>query len=550
MKSSFAIAFLLLMARAFGQSLPTASDTAAINALNREALAAYLSNPEKTDRLSATARRWADSVGYSLGLADSYYGLSLIAKLKADDGDELNYHMQALPLYQSLNELDRVARTLTAIGVVYANKGDLESAAGFYIRGLTTYKKVGDRSGEAATYRKMGNLELDRRQFDKAREAYVNSLNVERRLGDDEGIANSLNNIGVAYYEEGRFADALPYYMQALEIIRKINNLNRLPAAYHNIARVYFAQGNYDKALELGLLDLPLARSQKIRPAIIEATLLLSEVYAKKGDHKKSLEYLQLHNRIKDSIYREDNAAQFARLNAVYKTEEKERELKLLTKEHELVQFRQTMLFVALVVLTVAGAIVIYLLRKQIRAKQEIIRKNAALHEAQLGLTKAELENKQLAEKQLQDDLEFRHKELLTYTLNLVQKNTVMQHLRDGIHELLGSTDSDSKLKMGKLIKAIDYSLESEKDWDEFRMYFEKVHTSFFDNLKTHFPDLTQSDLKLCALISLNLSMKEIAELLGISTESVKMARHRLRKKLELATEENLGEFIVSFKKA
>jgi len=51
-----------------------------------------------------------------------------------------------------------------------------------------------------------------------------------------------------------------------------------------------------------------------------------------------------------------------------------------------------------------------------------------------------------------------------------------------------------------------------------------------------------------CALISLNLSMKEMAELMGISPESVKMARHRLRKKLNLATEENLSDFVASFK--
>ncbi len=79
-------------------------------------------------------------------------------------------------------------------------------------------------------------------------------------------------------------------------------------------------------------------------------------------------------------------------------------------------------------------------------------------------------------------------------------------------------------------------------------MYFEKVNSSFFQRLKNQFPDLTQSDLKLCALISLNLSMKEMAELMGISPESVKMARHRLRKKLNLVTEENLTEFLASFK--
>ena len=126
----------------------------------------------------------------------------------------------------------------------------------------------------------------------------------------------------------------------------------------------------------------------------------------------------------------------------------------------------------------------------------------------------------------------------------------LMENIRESIQDVMSATDKDSKIQLPKLIKLIDYSLESEKDWDEFKMYFEKVHSSFFENMKQHFPDLSQSDLKLCALISLNLSMKEMAELMGISPESVKMARHRLRKKLDIASDENLVDFLANFKTA
>jgi DNA-binding CsgD family transcriptional regulator len=194
------------------------------------------------------------------------------------------------------------------------------------------------------------------------------------------------------------------------------------------------------------------------------------------------------------------------------------------------------------------GFIIVYYQRKNILNKKALLQKTHEAYQTQQALTSVELENKKLAEIQLNADLEFRHKELLTYTLNLVQKNTILESVREAVHELMSSTDKDSNLKITKLIKTIDYSLETEKDWDEFRMYFEKVHSSFFDNLKAQYPDLSQSDLKLCALISLNLSMKEMAELIGISPESVKMARHRLRKKLDIVTEENLSEYLATFK--
>jgi hypothetical protein len=141
--------------------------------------------------------------------------------------------------------------------------------------------------------------------------------------------------------------------------------------------------------------------------------------------------------------------------------------------------FRQKITYAGLAFAMFVGGIIIYYQRKNIRDKKKLLEKNRQISETQQALLKVELENKQLSEKQLQYDLEFRHKELLTYTLNLVQKNTVMQNVREGINELLPSTDKENKVKISKLLKVIDYSLESEKDWDEFRMYFEKVHSSF-----------------------------------------------------------------------
>ncbi len=76
---------------------------------------------------------------------------------------------------------------------------------------------------------------------------------------------------------------------------------------------------------------------------------------------------------------------------------------------------------------------------------------------------------------------------------------------------------------------------------------FEELHEGFFYKLKQHFPDLGNAELKLCALLRLNMNMKESSRVLGISSDSVKTARSRLRKKLGLNTEDNLVDFLISF---
>lgn len=78
----------------------------------------------------------------------------------------------------------------------------------------------------------------------------------------------------------------------------------------------------------------------------------------------------------------------------------------------------------------------------------------------------------------------------------------------------------------------------------QLQCLFESINKNFYAKIKAAFPEVSANDLKICALIKLNLSIKEMAGILNISPDSVKTARYRLRKKLQLVTEENLAEFI------
>src|SRR5699024_7119713 len=95
----------------------------------------------------------------------------------------------------------------------------------------------------------------------------------------------------------------------------------------------------------------------------------------------------------------------------------------------------------------------------------------------------------------------------------------------------------------------VDYSFSLDQDWEQFRLYFEEVHTGFLDALKKQYPELTANELRLSALVKLSLTSKEIATILGITPDSVKTARYRLRKKLGMKTEENLTEFMMNIEK-
>lgn len=181
---------------------------------------------------------------------------------------------------------------------------------------------------------------------------------------------------------------------------------------------------------------------------------------------------------------------------------------------------------------------------KLIRQKEELIEKNNAVFQSQKALSEADLNYLHLKEKQLQDQIEYRNKQITTHTLNIIQKNEMLKDLRDELESIIKTPDGVSHNQLRKMQKLIDESFRLDKDWEEFKLYFEQIYTGFYAKLKINYPDLTNQELRHCALIRLNLSNTECASILGISPNSVKVTRTRLRKKLNLQNH-SLTDFVM-----
>ncbi len=147
-------------------------------------------------------------------------------------------------------------------------------------------------------------------------------------------------------------------------------------------------------------------------------------------------------------------------------------------------------------------------------------------------------------------EAELRHKnvELANHTMNLVNKNDLLMNIKSSIKALkrdLGPRFPNYYYR--QLLKTIDKHISSEDEWNTFEAHFDQIHQNFFKRLMENYPELTQSDLKLCAYLRMNLSTKEIAPLLNISIRGVEARRYRLRKRLNLDHDANLVEFLLQF---
>ncbi|MEH0154056.1 two-component regulator propeller domain-containing protein [Limibacter armeniacum] len=162
----------------------------------------------------------------------------------------------------------------------------------------------------------------------------------------------------------------------------------------------------------------------------------------------------------------------------------------------------------------------------------------------QVRLLEAEHENAELMQQQLKEQLLFKQKELTSHTLHTIHKNELLKKLSDTIKASLKKPEGNSHKELQRLIREIDASFELDRDWGKFHDLFSEVHRNFIRALQQQYPNLTNANQKLCYLYRMQLSSQEIAHTLGISINSVKVARHRLRKKLGLNEDESLRGFL------
>lgn len=481
----------------------------------------------------ALNRAMEDTVGILSYLSD----MGSIYRKQSNYDRALEYYFESLDLCEAIGLERGIGANLTSIGLVYFEMEEHDKALEFYTEALAISKERGDKTSLAVNYNNIGLLHGDEGRYDRALENHFKALKLRRELGYTIEIANSLNNIGRMYMQQERYGEAVDYLRQAYKV-NDGNDPELTTIIHENLAKTYRSAGQLDSALVHARKTVELSEEFGTKLGVRVGFELLTDIHRKRGELEKALVAQQQLMAVKDSILNAEKTRQINELQTKYETEKKEKEIALLEKEKQ----RQALLRNAFL----AGLILVGIIGLLVYNRQRLkIRKN-----------RAELENRRLQEQRLQQDLEFRNRQLTTHTLHLVQKNGTMLELKEKIGELRHAGNSNGEGEgentsmnlnraLQKLEHLVDYSFHLDEDWEQFRLCFEEVHPGFFDELREKYPELTPNELRLAALARLNLSVKEIAAVMGITPDSVKTARYRLRKKLDMETEENLTEFMM-----
>ena len=191
-----------------------------------------------------------------------------------------------------------------------------------------------------------------------------------------------------------------------------------------------------------------------------------------------------------------------------------------------------------------------YLLHKRkINKEQKLLQQKFENEQQEILKIKTVENNRRIFElrnESLKNEIKLKSKQLANTAMALVKKNEALLDIKKEL--LLHKNSFNNPFSFKKIQKRIDYSIGHEDEWAVFEHNFNQVHEAFFNQLKEQFPKLTHKDLKICAYIKMNLTTKEIAPLLNISTRGVETHRYRLKRKLNLDNDNSLASYLRNFK--
>ncbi len=220
-------------------------------------------------------------------LAAIYHHLGILKANKGEVEEAIALYNQSLEIDERIGNVQDKAATLHQMGIIYANKEEVEKAIAFYNQSLeidALDERIGNVQGKAATLHCLGNLYANKGDVDQAIAFYNQSLAITERIGNFQTKAATLYNLGYIYANKGEVEQAITLFNQSLEIFEHIGNVQGKAATLNNLGYIYADKGEVDEAISLYNQSLEIF--ERIGDVQGKATTLhqLGILYANKGE--------------------------------------------------------------------------------------------------------------------------------------------------------------------------------------------------------------------------------------------------------------------------
>jgi len=431
-------------------------------------------------------------------------------------------HLQVMSFGEKLHRYQDMAKSLNMIGNIYYGRDNMKMAMPFYVKSNHYARLINDSALMATSLNNIGIVFMGTYQYDSAYNYISTALELNKSLGDYTKLSINYSNIGRILEEDSLYTQAFDCYQKALKYAKLSSEVYCIPIADKALGEYYRRKGDHEKALEYLFDALSYSEYDINYSSIKEITKSIIDIYFERNDIANIEKYYRMYSIANDSVSKNmrKSAVDFLKVETQNR-HEKEKHIQFIeNKKRELKLKMKLLIIIGLLVVTL---LIIYIVYKQQKNK---------LYQAKLKQANLRLEKKLL------------NTELTDFSLQIIQRNKLLNELNTELKSLSGASVEEGKQIIKGLITTLSSTKQSRDELEILQEKMDKINTKFYYDLEKKHPDLTKNEIHLCALLRINLSIKDIATLKNISPKSVKMAKYRLRKKLKISSETVIANYL------
>lgn len=432
--------------------------------------------------------------------------------------EALKYFTQAYARVKNEGDEMQMATLLNNLGLVHWRLENNEAAMECYNEAAQLAEKLGKNRLLGLTHTNRALILKEQRNFDAAFEHNNKAIALSLELNEPRDLAIAYNNQGQIYRYSEQPDSALRYYKLSLDECKKIKYDEGEATAYQNMSTVYTMKGEKALAFDAARKCLAIARKLNSKVRISEAYLELSRNHERFARADSALFYYKKHYEAEREIMEANQSERLSQYQAGLGLEVKNLRIQNLQNEKEIANNRLWIIAFGTLAALLAAAFFIYRYLSKIRFK-----------ERQLEM---ELYNSQQI-------IEVKENELKTYIIDLSRKNAIINSLQDTpkVKDSDGATDDE-------IAELLEQKILTDDDWDQFRNRFNAIYPGFFTRINESRIQLTEAETRILVLMRLELTGKDMANILGISPQSVRVCKMRLKKKLLIEGHETVEDFL------
>lgn len=461
-------------------------------------------------------------------LATVFASKSQINKDQGNFNIAYKYALDALRLIKEFDKPVRMADVLLQLAVIEQDLGNTPGAIVHSREALQIYRDHDDLMYQALLLGNLGDLYILQGNYNEALNLLRESIAKADRAGNLTTKAAALNSLGNLYILQGRYDQARKELVAALGIASGTGDLPGKVRVLNTMGLLYNASNDPRRALQHLSESIRIAGELGLKPDESRAWLERSRSHEDLGMTGQALFDYKNHKRLSDSIFASEKMQQIEEMRIIFETEKKDQEIEIQKIELELMaqkekNYRSTISLLS--ILLVLFVITIFMVQMALRQK---------------------LKRRRLEHETTKEMFDLKKREFTSQVLHIAQKNELLLDLKAMIQEL--KSECPGSTLQRQIISKINMDINNERSWERFQIYFEDLHKGFDDKIRNIAPEISKGELRLIALLKMNLNSQEIASVMNVSQEGMKKARYRLRKKLGLKTTESLEEFLSSIR--